>query len=140
MRTKENDEFFIKTYQGLLGLQDWDIRLGDPRYFEFDVQEEAYIYHQDDERVAAIYLHPEANERQAVRLIGHELLHLVFLDLEFVACNGSSVDTMEAFARELERVIAVMTGVLTGFRTWDPISERQKEWYGPAYAIPEDPE
>lgn len=88
----------------LLGLGAWSIIVAPSGDFDESLGEEAYIVKQDDERTATVYISPDAAESRARFLLAHELVHVVLADLEFIACNNRSIDIMEVYHRELERV------------------------------------
>lgn len=126
---------FISDYRGSLGLSDWDIRVGDPAMFDYTLCEEGYIIRQDDERVATIYVHPEADRWQINRIVVHEMLHIVLSDMEFVACNGATIDEMELYQRFQERAIGQLTSAISGIDVWQPIVDCEKDAHAPGYNI-----
>lgn len=123
----------INAYRTSLGLSDWDIRVGDPDRFDYDLCEEGYIIRQDDERVATLYVHPEADIWQIERIVCHELLHVLLSDMEFIACNGASVETMEMYSRFQERAISSLVGAITGNLIWQPVEACQKLNHAPGF-------
>jgi len=125
----------IRAFSRSLGLDDWDIRVGDPDRFDYDLCEEGYIIRQDDERVATLYVHPEADAWQIERIVVHELLHVVLADLEFIASNGATVETMELYARFQERAISVLVGAITGNTIWQPVEACQKLNHAPGHNL-----
>jgi Zn-dependent peptidase ImmA (M78 family) len=102
----------IQSLQGQLSLEAWEIDLADD--FDFDHGEDAYIVRQEDELVATLYINPHADKDQQDRLICHELLHLVLADMQFVACNGRDVDSMDLYSRFQERAINQLATAITG--------------------------
>ena len=132
---KAKVENAVCTSQSVLGLSDWGIRVGDPERFDYDLCEEGYIIRQDDEKVATVYVHPGADRWQAERIVCHELLHLLLSDLEFIACNGASIEKMELYTRFQERVISELVGAITGNYIWQPVEACQKLSHAPGYNI-----
>lgn len=130
---KSKVENAVRTYENNLGLDGWDIRVSDPERFDYDLCEEGYIIRQDDERVATIYVHPGADRWQTERIVCHELLHLLLSDLEFIACNGASIETMELYQRFQERAIGDLVGAITGNYIWQPVEACQKLSHAPGY-------
>ena len=63
----------------------------------------------------------------------HELLHLLLSDLEFIACNGASIEKMELYSRFQERVISELVGAITGNFIWQPVEACQKLSHAPGY-------
>lgn len=95
-----------------LGLDRWKITI---RSGQFDASygEAAYVRFRQDELEADIYVDPSVQGGPGYeRLIVHELLHILMTDLEFTASNGRSVDVMEIYNREQERVINVLADAL----------------------------
>lgn len=114
-------------YASRMGLE-WDISIGQ----EFDSLmhpgEDAYVFKRPDEQAAIIYINPEANERMQVRLLVHELLHVLLSDYEALALNSRSVDTMDALNAQQERVINKLATALTGWH-WEPVDRvTRQQW------------
>jgi hypothetical protein len=96
-------ESYIEELQQKLGLTHWLILL--EQEWNGMGGESAQVVYQQDERIATIQLLGSTSEADTPHLIRHEMLHILLTDLEFIACNGRSTDTMDLFNRELERVI-----------------------------------
>lgn len=105
-------------WAGALGLGSWTIQIG----AGFDsATEDAYVRKERREQFATIYINPKASKQQATRLIVHELLHLLFDGLEYLASNNRSLTTMDLVEVELERVINTLSESITGIG-WEPIN------------------
>lgn len=120
----------VELYGDLLGLYEWTIATAPDEDFDEASGEEAYIFHQDDERKATVYVHPAANDAQSRRLVCHELLHLVLADLVYLASNGRSPDVMDAVSRATERAISQIVGAITLEFDWEPIYAEQRKAHG----------
>lgn len=110
----------VATWVDTLNLNDWTIRMGDG--FVEELEEDAYVRKERNEKVATIYIDPRANDTQWERLLVHELLHLVFDDLQFLASNDRPVHVMDQVHTALERTINVLSTALTGHQ-WEPINQ-----------------
>ncbi len=110
----------ISVWQQALNLGSWTLRIGEGFASK---EEDAYVVKERRERVATIFIDPKADATQTTRLVVHELLHLSFDSLEFLAQNGrASTTIMDLVEVELERVINDMTTALTGV-LWEPINK-----------------
>jgi hypothetical protein len=103
---------YVFALQERLNLRHWDIQV-DSGWGSGEELEEglaAHVVFNQAERTATIRV---ANWCEDVRgAIRHEMLHILLTDLEFLGCNGRSVEMMEAFNRELERVIEQVANAL----------------------------
>lgn len=102
-------EQYIEELQQQLGLTHWLILL-ENGWGSLDGEAAQTVYKQD-ERIATIRIGLGFTE-DVRHLIRHEMLHILLTDLEFLGCNGRSIEMMEAFNRELERVINQLSRAL----------------------------
>jgi hypothetical protein len=118
----------VAMYQDQLGLAEWIIRLGEG--FDEDLDEDAYVRVEPRERVATIFVNPEArvSGRECIfqRLVAHELIHVLLFDLQSMAMNDRSIPIMDLIDTELERVINRLATAITGC-SWEPIDHRVRE-------------
>lgn len=103
-------EGYIEELQQQLGLTHWLILLENGWGGDLSGESAQTVFKQD-ERIATIRI-GLGDIEVARSLIRHEMLHILLTDLEFLGCNGRSVDMMEVFNRELERVINQLSHAL----------------------------
>ena len=102
-----------------MGLEHWKIVVisGDPSTYLIDhaePEEYAYVNLRQSDRTAEIHVHPMYPEDSDKwwSCVRHEMLHILMTDLEFIASNGRSIEVMELYNREQERVINVLASAL----------------------------
>lgn len=95
----------ITLWKGLLGLDEWSVRVGEPGEFRYQNCEKAYVLHDDTEYMATVHVDPDTEREALSSLVCHELLHLLMVDMQFAACTGASTETMDQYERAQERVI-----------------------------------
>ena len=102
-----------------LGLTHWQITVveTDPYSYSEEVAEPdewAYVLLRQADRAADIYVHPsvKVDSQQWWSCVRHEMLHILMTDLEFIASNGRSIEVMELYNREQERVINTLAKAL----------------------------
>ena len=104
----------------------WDVTLSD----DFDsTTEDAYVLKNREEYSATIHIRPDVtatwNAGRWERLLVHELLHLVFDDLEYLASNNRSIEVQDIIHVELERTINILSTTLTG-QGYEPMEPYDK--------------
>ena len=104
----------------------WDVTLSD----DFDsTTEDAYVLKNREEYSATIHIRPDVtatwNAGRWERLLVHELLHLVFDDLEYLASNNRSIEVQDIIHVELERTINILSTTLTGIE-YEPMEPYDK--------------
>jgi len=102
-----------------LGLTHWQIVVvaTDPYSYNdkaAEPDEWAYVTMRQADRHAEIFVHPsiKPDSPQWWSCVRHEMLHILMTDLEFIASNGRSIELMELYNREQERVINVLAKAL----------------------------
>ena len=89
-----------------------DLRLMD-WFFEVQPdseQKDAHVVIARETRRATILYNPDAPNLQF--LVKHEMVHVLLSDMDFIACNGRSVDVMEFYNLKEERVCNVIAAIL----------------------------
>ena len=89
----------------LLRLHDWTIST----YNTAD-EKDAHVVIDREKRTAVIRYNPMAPNLEF--LVRHEMVHIFLADMDFVACNGRSVDIMEIYNLYEERVANVLAAAL----------------------------
>ena len=109
----------VSDLQRRLGLTHWNIVVvpSDPdNYINSNAEPEEYSYvtMRQADRTAEIHVHPmyPAPGSKWWSCVRHEMLHILMTDLEFIASNGRSIELMELYNREQERVINVLAKAL----------------------------
>jgi len=109
----------IQKWQDRLGLSEWRLYVASEWNPTTD-REDAYVYRMAAEREAVVAVHPSAPIWYIERLVLHELLHLVHADLDDIAENNRSIEIMELYQAQLERVINALSTALCG-ESYHPI-------------------
>lgn len=65
-----------------------------------------------EERAATIHYDPALEGAALERVLKHELVHVLLADMDFIACNGRSIEIMEIFNLFEERVCNALARVL----------------------------
>ena len=90
--------------RGALRLEDWVIRLSAD-----SEQDTAFTVIMREEKIATILYNEESITPFYIR---HEVLHILFADMEFLASNGRGVDIMEMYNLLEERVCNTLADAL----------------------------
>jgi hypothetical protein len=122
----------IGRWQPLLNLNDWVLCAAEAWDPQGD-EDEAYLYRQPAEQEAIIAVHPDTPDHYVDRLVVHELLHLVMGNLDMMAMNHRSIEVMDLYQAEQERVINLLSTTITdiGYEPVHPVWRKRFEVDGP---------
>ena len=113
MSTSVNRSFLnslVLTIRGQLRLGDWFIELTpDPE------QRDAHVVIEREHQRADIRFNPEAENLP--HLIAHEMVHVLLADMDFIAMNGRSIEVMELYNLQEERVCNKLASILANLDT-----------------------
>jgi hypothetical protein len=88
-----------------LRLMDWFFET-----VEDEEQKDAHVVIAREARRATIRYNPDAPNLQF--LVKHEMVHVLLSDMDFIACNGRSIEVMEFYNLKEERVCNVIAAIL----------------------------
>lgn len=95
----------VSRLQAKLRLDDWTISTVPTT--EVD---DAHVALNREERLATLSYNPENDD--AMFYVAHEMVHVMLSDMDFLACNGRSIDIMEMYNMLEERVCNVIGALL----------------------------
>ena len=103
-RTELNAAIIV--YRSLLRLEDWFF---DVEELGEDWDSPAYVTFDRENKRATLHVRLHAVTRDNV---AHEMLHVLFYDMSFLACNGRSVEVMDMYNMYEERACNVLSTLL----------------------------
>lgn len=77
-----------------------------------DFVEDAHVDLDREKKTARIRYNVNLGGETLLLLLKHELVHVLLADMDFVACNGRSVEVMEIYNLHEERVANILAKVL----------------------------
>lgn len=77
-----------------------------------DGVDDAHVVIDRELREATVYFNRTLDEETLGFLLKHELVHVLLADMDFVACNGRSIEIMEIYNLFEERVCNTLAKVL----------------------------
>lgn len=99
---------WVTRLRGRLRLDEWGVEV-----VAFDrATEPAKVIIEREKLQAVFWYDGEIDPPDMRRHLAHEVLHLLFADMDFVACNGRSVDIMEIYNLFEERACNALSEIL----------------------------